>query len=104
MKCPSCSAEVEEGADLCLECGEPMGDSPVARAVRSEKSAPSIENVPIDHTEAETAPLPKIEPPKAAKRRRVEEEPEPKRCPGCGIPSTRERCPGCGTVLRRSED
>ena len=61
MKCPSCSAEVEEGADLCLECGEPMGDSPVARAVRSEKITP------IDHTEAETAPLPKIEPPNAAK-------------------------------------
>jgi hypothetical protein len=96
MKCPSCSAEVEEGADLCLECGEPMGDSPVARAVRAEKS--------VDSTEVETAPVPRIEPPKAVKKRRVEEEPETKRCPGCGIPSTRERCPGCGTVLRRSDD
>ena len=36
MKCPSCGAAVEEGADLCLECGEPMGDAPAAKAARAE--------------------------------------------------------------------
>jgi predicted amidophosphoribosyltransferase len=107
MQCPSCHAAVEEGADLCLECGEPMGDSPVARIVRSE--------------DAPTSPLPKLDPfpvavvqtrppeakavvAKVAKRFRVEDDPEPTRCPGCGMLSSRQRCPNCGTVLRRSED
>src|SRR5437660_1380697 len=36
MKCPSCGVAVEDGADLCLECGEPMGDSPAAKAARAE--------------------------------------------------------------------
>ena len=36
MKCPACKAEVEDGADLCLECGEPMGDSPAATLARQE--------------------------------------------------------------------
>jgi hypothetical protein len=90
---------VEEGADLCLECGEPMGDSPVARAVRAE--TPS--------TEAQTQPIPKLDPIPAApvakpRARRVEDEPEPLRCPGCGVKTQRDRCPGCGAVLRRSDD
>jgi hypothetical protein len=36
MKCPSCGAAVEDGSDLCLECGEPMGESPAAKAARAE--------------------------------------------------------------------
>ena len=36
MKCPGCGAAVEDGADLCLECGEPMGDSPAALVARAE--------------------------------------------------------------------
>jgi hypothetical protein len=36
MRCPSCNAAVEDGADLCLECGEPMGDSPAARIARED--------------------------------------------------------------------
>src|SRR5438309_1318053 len=36
MKCPWCGAGVEEGADLCLECGEPMGESPAAKVARGE--------------------------------------------------------------------
>jgi hypothetical protein len=39
MLCPSCNSEVEEGADLCLECGEPMGDSPAAKVARAEQVA-----------------------------------------------------------------
>jgi hypothetical protein len=35
-QCPSCGAAVEDGADLCLECGEPMGDSPAAKLARAE--------------------------------------------------------------------
>jgi hypothetical protein len=96
MQCPSCGAAVEEGADLCLECGEPMGDSPAARVAR---------------TEAPTAPVPRIAPEAvvaparaAPKKKWKEEEPEAIRCPGCGIPSKRERCPGCGVILRRSDD
>jgi predicted amidophosphoribosyltransferase len=100
MKCPSCGAAVEEGADLCLECGEPMGDSPVARVVRNEEpaAAPPVK--------AAAAPA-KAAPAKAApvvKARRVEEDPEPSRCPGCGMLSRRDRCPNCGTILRRDDD
>ena len=92
MKCPSCGAAVEEGADLCLECGEPMGDSPVARVVRREEAV-----VP--------APARTLPQTAAAKRKRViDDEPEAMRCPGCGMPSKRDRCPNCGTVLRRSDD
>jgi predicted amidophosphoribosyltransferase len=74
MKCPACGAGVDEGADICLACGEPMSDVPFARAEEKPR------------------------------KRRSEEEPEPRRCPGCGLPSRRDRCPGCGTVLRRSDD
>ncbi len=38
MRCPACGVDVEEGADLCLECGEPMGDGPAARVARAEVS------------------------------------------------------------------
>jgi hypothetical protein len=73
-----------------------MGDSPVARAVRAE--TPS--------SEAQTQPIPKLDPVPAARPRklRVDDEPEPMRCPGCGVLSRRDRCPSCGAVLRRSDD
>ena len=98
MKCPSCGASVEEGADLCLECGEPMGDSPVAQVIRREEpTAIASESPRVTPRTAPAVP--------AAKRKRViEDEPEALRCPGCGMLSRRDRCPNCGTVLRRPED
>jgi hypothetical protein len=112
MQCPSCHAAVEEGADLCLECGEPMGDSPVARIVRSEDAntspLPKLDPFPVAVVQTRAAPPRPAEPAKAVvakvKRFRVEDDPEPTRCPGCGMLSSRQRCPNCGTVLRRSED
>ena len=98
MKCPSCGAGVEEGADLCLECGEPMGDSPAARVARGEE-APTL---PVPKVDVPPAPLVAAVPKRS--KRRVEAEPEPLRCPGCGMLSGRQRCPNCGTVLRRSDD
>jgi predicted amidophosphoribosyltransferase len=99
MNCPSCSAEVEEGADLCLECGEPMGDSPAARVARSEPSSPPAPVAP--RPQPPSTPPPRTAP--ARKWARVD-EPEPRRCPGCGTKSLAERCPGCGTRLRASDD
>jgi hypothetical protein len=100
MKCPSCGAAVEEGADLCLECGEPMGDSPVAQVVRREEVVPPPSAPAPARPPASTVPQTM-----AAKRKRViDDEPEAVRCPGCGMPSKRDRCPNCGTVLRRSDD
>jgi predicted amidophosphoribosyltransferase len=100
MNCPGCQATVEEGADLCLECGEPLGDSVVARAVRGEvrqNVAPSISPNPSRIPAAVTVPG-------KLRARRGADEPEPVRCPGCGIPTTRARCPGCGSVLRRDDE
>lgn len=100
MKCPACGAAVDDGADLCLECGEPMGDSPAAVAARAE-------NVirPPPSTFAPPPPAPtvkaKIVPPKKATRT---EEPEPIRCPSCGGKSLAIRCPGCGMRLRPDDD
>jgi predicted amidophosphoribosyltransferase len=88
MKCPSCGAAVEEGADLCLECGEPMGDSPAARVARQE-------NVIRQPPEA-------FAPPKTKKW--PAEEPEARRCPGCGLKVRIARCPNCGTRLRSDEE
>jgi predicted amidophosphoribosyltransferase len=116
MKCPSCGAAVEEGADLCLECGEPMGDSPVARIIRGEDAntspLPKLDPFPVAvvqtrpaKTEAvRLASIVQKRPPSAKpKMRRVDDDPEPVRCPGCGMPSTRQRCPNCGTVLRHDD-
>jgi hypothetical protein len=141
VKCPSCNADVEEGADLCLECGEPMGDSPAARVARAE--APSGAGaggnviVPPAGTFKGGAPVAAVKPtagvpvaglkpiagapvagapvagdkpvaaaPVAAKpswRKWREEEPEPVRCPGCGMKTLAARCPSCGTKLRSDE-
>lgn len=99
MNCPSCHAVVEDGADLCLECGEPLGDSVVARASRAEvrrNAAPMVSPKPSPVPPAVTVP--------GKLRAKRAEEPVPVRCPGCGIPTTRDRCPGCGSVVRREEE
>jgi hypothetical protein len=100
MKCPACGATVEDGADLCLECGEPMGDSPAAAVARQE-------NV-IRPPPATFSPPPQPATVKAkiisAKKPARAEEPEPIRCPGCGGKSLAVRCPGCGTRLRPDDE
>ena len=99
MKCPSCGAAVEEGADLCLECGEPTGESPAAKVARNE-------NVirPPANTFAPPKPQPRPTPPPptkpVAKKKWAVEEPEPLRCPGCGVKSHAERCPNCGNKMK----
>ncbi|HEX8954071.1 MAG TPA: hypothetical protein VF945_19585 [Polyangia bacterium] len=137
-KCPSCSAAVEEGADLCLECGEPMGDSPAAKAARAENvlrppastfaggtpvariaprptppplTRPAARPTPPPPTKPASPPPPTLTPtptmparPVVAKRKWAEEEPEPLRCPGCGVKSHAARCPNCGTKLKRDDD
>jgi predicted amidophosphoribosyltransferase len=106
--CPSCKAPVEDGADLCLECGEPMGDSPAANAARNEPPPTAPPTVP-----ASGPPKPKGPPPPSpktipatpvAKKKWSTEEPEPVRCPGCGVKSHAVRCPNCGTKLRHDDD
>ena len=121
MKCPACGAAVEDGADLCLECGEPMGDSPAAKAVRAEnvirppanafsgstpvaRIAPKPTPPPLTRPAAAPPPSPTIPARPAAKRKWAEEEPEPVRCPGCGVKSHAARCPSCGTKLKHDED
>jgi hypothetical protein len=94
---------VEEGADLCLECGEPMGDSPAARAVRAEVVAkPAAAAKPAVAVAKPVAAAPAVAAKPVARKKWVE-EPDPIRCPGCGIPSRRDRCPGCGVVLKRDD-
>jgi len=110
--CPSCKAPVEDGADLCLECGEPMGDSPAANVARSE-AAPTAPPTAIPTAAPTGAPKPKGPPPPSpktipatpvAKKKWSTEEPEPVRCPGCGVKSHAVRCPNCGTKLRHDDE
>jgi hypothetical protein len=111
MRCPSCNTEVEEGADLCLECGEPMGDSPAARVVRAESSAAAAPAVAPTEAPARTpvkvSPIPSkfttTVRGKRSARTRDDDEREPVRCPGCGIPTKAARCPGCGIPLRTDD-
>jgi hypothetical protein len=109
MQCPACKKDVEEGADLCLECGEPIGDSPVARVARADASGPIAVPAPAP-SQPPSAPRPpahKTIPgvPSAIRggRPKVPEEPEPLRCPGCGMKTTARRCPSCGAVLRSDD-
>src|SRR6185312_14771593 len=123
-KCPSCGAAVEEGADLCLECGEQMGESPAAKAVRAEnvirppadafgapkpivgritpRPTPQPADKPV--VGAMKPPTPTLPAKPAAKRKWAEAEPEPVRCPGCGLKSHAARCPNCGTKLKHDDD
>src|SRR5262245_59864798 len=98
MRCPACGASVDDEADLCLECGEPLGDSPAARVARAEARAGATASG-VAATAAVGGPAARSGP---RPIRRVE-EPEPIRCPSCGIPSRAARCPGCGTRLREEE-
>lgn len=116
--CPSCKAPVEDGADLCLECGEPMGDSPAANAARAEPPPapkpppPTARPTPRPTPPPGTVPARSPPPPgpktvpamPAAKKRWAAEEPEPVRCPGCGVKSHAARCPNCGTRLRSDDE
>ena len=126
MNCPSCGALVEDGADLCLECGEPMGDSPAARVARSEAAAPApaggeviippagtFKDAPPVAAPARSAaptvaaPARSAAPPVAAKpayKKWRNEEPEPIRCPGCGLKTLAVRCPSCGNRVRPDDD
>ncbi|MDB4967649.1 MAG: hypothetical protein JWN44_3338 [Myxococcales bacterium] len=116
MKCPGCGAVVEDGSDLCLECGEPMGDTPAARVARGERAnvirppaelfqtpKPVVAPTKPDAPEVPpTAAKPVAKPP--VKKKWREEEPEPRRCPGCGGKTLAVRCPGCGTKLVHDDD
>jgi len=129
MKCPSCGATVEDGSDLCLECGEPMGESPAARVARQDNvirpppqtfaptAPPAPPTVPGKTPPApptvpgKTPPAPPTVPgktsatkPPVARKKWPAEEPEPKRCPGCGTRTLAARCPGCGTKLHSDDD
>lgn len=67
-----------------MECAEPIAQAKVV-------------DVP-------SSPPPRAPPPvKARPKWKREEEPEPVRCPGCGIPTRRARCPGCGVRLREED-
>lgn len=85
MKCPGCGAAVEAEQDFCMECGEPIAQAAVV----------DVEAVPPVKAETKAAARPKW---------KRTEEPEPVRCPGCGIPSRKTRCPGCGVRLRSDDD
>jgi DNA-directed RNA polymerase subunit RPC12/RpoP len=73
-----------------------MGDSPAANAARSEPP-PTAKGPP--------PPSPKTIPATpVAKKKWPTEEPEPVRCPGCGVKSHAARCPNCGSKLRHDDD
>jgi hypothetical protein len=111
MQCPACHKDVDEGADLCLECGEPIGDSPAAKVARADASGPIAVPTPSPPpTQRPSVPRPpahKTIPgvPSAIRggRPKVPEDPEAIRCPGCGVKTTSRRCPSCGAVLRSDE-
>lgn len=108
MKCPACGAAVEDGADLCLECGEPMGNSPAAKVARGESAggaaASNVIRPPADTFQPKPAAPPTVKAKKIAPKRPSDDEAEPIRCPGCGVKSRAARCPSCGTRLRSDED
>lgn len=123
MKCPACGAAVEDGADLCLECGEPMGDTPAAKVARAEPqgdagniirppvttfqqpksvSPPTRPAAPAPAAGAPPAGAPATKP--APVKRWRTDEPEPRRCPGCGGKTLAPRCPGCGIKLIHDDE
>jgi hypothetical protein len=91
--CPSCAAEVDAEAELCLACGEPLG----ANAAAAAPAAKVVRGAAPPSTARETM-VGSV----AARRRKVDEQ-DPIRCPGCGVPSRAHRCPGCGAVLRKDD-
>src|SRR5262245_37463501 len=101
MDCPACGAAVEKGNDFCLACGEVFGDSALARAmsgVPDDAPSPPVVLTPVPVA----APQAKVVAPRP-KKMAAEEEREPVRCLGCGIPTRLDRCPGCGIPIRHGE-
>ena len=95
--CPSCKATVEDGSDLCMECGEPMSARPATARPAPPAAPPARPGAP--------PPPPKTMPgTPIARKKWPAEEPEPVRCPGCGAKSHAVRCPNCGTRLRKDDD
>lgn len=92
-----------------MECGEPIAQAAV---VDVESAAPPVRGAPAAPAGSVAAPVaaptakaPVKEVVKAARPKwKRAEEPEPVRCPGCGIPSRKTRCPGCGVRLRSDDD
>ncbi len=131
MKCADCGATLEEGSDLCLECGSPVATKPKPAPVGSYGAAAStapVKKSTFDDLIAEAlesveeveqaavppapdpAPAPgglKTAPPKAAttprRARPADDEEQKVRCPACGVPSTKTRCGSCGVILRHDE-
>ena len=105
MKCPACGAAVEDGADLCLECGEPMGDSPAAKVARQESGAASgnVIRPPAETFQPRSSPA-TVRAKKIMIKKPADEDDEPIRCPGCGMKSRAARCPSCGTKLRSDDE
>jgi hypothetical protein len=79
-----------------------MGDSPAARVVRAENvivpPAGTFKGV------ASAAAAKPVAPVAAKARKWREEEPEPVRCPGCGLKTLAARCPSCGTRIRHEDE
>src|SRR5690349_19809558 len=100
MKCPGCGAAVEAEQDFCMECGEPIAQAAVVDVPSTAPSAAPPPPATVVSRPAASAPEKSLARPKW---KRVE-EPEPIRCPRCGIPSRKTRCPGCGVRLRADDD
>jgi hypothetical protein len=98
-----------------------MGDSPAAKLARQENvirppvetfkpppppptqpATPSALNRPIAGAKPATPATAATAPP--ARKKWRTEEPEPKRCPGCGTKTLAARCPGCGTKLHSDDE
>jgi hypothetical protein len=112
VRCPACSSEVEEGADLCLECGEPLGSGPAATVAKRDAGAPSTEPRPLAPPAARQPTMPERRSPPPVRTtlpgtlraRQRFEEPDLVRCPSCGAPTRTPRCPGCGTRIRPDDE
>jgi hypothetical protein len=99
-----------------------MGDSPAAKAARAENvirppadtfAPPKAKPTPPPATRPAgekpvvgvmKPPSPTIPAKPAAKKKWATEEPEPVRCPGCGVKSHAARCPNCGNKMKHDED
>jgi len=102
MDCPACSAEVEDGADLCLGCGEPLSAA-MRRAASAPPPPPSAQLAKPQSASVPATAMADVDLPpvfaraSGAKARRRGDDEDP-RCPGCGIRNAREasRCRSCG--------
>ncbi len=116
MNCPECKSELEEDADLCLECGEPIGNSVAARVARADNKQARLEFERDGKTRRmPSAALPPPKPRPSASKTTLKipisaepliatDEPSvPVRCSGCGALGHGDRCSDCGALLRQSE-